>query len=36
MFHPSERKTDGELKKACRNVFEVAKCDPRKNEEPVE
>lgn len=25
MFHPSERKSDGELTKACRNVFEVAK-----------
>lgn len=36
MFHPGERKTDGELIKACRNVFEVAKSSLRKNERTIQ
>ncbi|CAF3145509.1 unnamed protein product, partial [Rotaria sp. Silwood2] len=36
MFHPSERRTDGELTKACRNVFEVAKSSLRKQKRTVE
>ena len=36
MFHPGERKTNGELVKACRNVFEVAKSSLRKREQVIE
>ncbi|CAF4329909.1 unnamed protein product [Rotaria sp. Silwood2] len=36
MFHPSERRTDGELTKACRNAFEVAKSSLRKQKRTVE
>ncbi len=30
MFHPLEQKKDSELKKACRNVFELARSQSRK------